>query len=119
MKFSRLDSRGRSGQVRWEQLRVRAECLWRMPKPAWGTSPKLEKKESVARGGQGTAAAELLDHSGDLAAAALSNSYYPASNRRLGLFLGNFLIGTGQRAAANLAQEFILRRLTPKAEYQK
>jgi hypothetical protein len=34
------------------------------------------------------------------------------------LFLGNFLIGTGQRAAANLAQEFILRRLT-KAKNQK
>jgi hypothetical protein len=30
--------------------------------------------------------------------------------------LGNFLIGTGQRAAANLAQEFLLRRLTPKAK---
>jgi hypothetical protein len=49
---------------------------------------------------------------GDLASAALSNAYYPASNRGVGLFLGNFLIGTGQRAAANLAQEFILRRLT-------
>jgi len=28
---------------------------------------------------------------------------------------GNFLINTGERALANLAQEFILRRLTPKA----
>jgi Carboxypeptidase regulatory-like domain len=49
---------------------------------------------------------------GDLAAAALSNAYYPASNRGVGLFLSNFFIDTGQRAAANLAQEFILRRLT-------
>ena len=53
---------------------------------------------------------------GDLASAAISNAYYPASNRGVGLFLGNFLIGTGQRAAANLAQEFLLRRLTPKAK---
>jgi hypothetical protein len=53
---------------------------------------------------------------GDLASAAISNAYYPASNRGAGLFLGNFLIGTGQRAAANLAQEFLLRRLTPKAK---
>jgi hypothetical protein len=30
----------------------------------------------------------------------------------VGLFLGNFLIGTGQRALANVAQEFILRRIT-------
>jgi hypothetical protein len=56
---------------------------------------------------------------GDLASAAISNAYYPASNRGLGLFLGNFLIGTGQRAAANLTQEFILRRLTPKAKDRK
>jgi hypothetical protein len=56
---------------------------------------------------------------GDLASAALSNAYYPASNRGPGLFLTNFFIDTGQRAAANLAQEFLLRRLTPKAKAQK
>ncbi|MFY9742136.1 MAG: hypothetical protein WAK21_09045 [Candidatus Sulfotelmatobacter sp.] len=56
---------------------------------------------------------------GDLASAALSNAYYPASNRGPGLFLTNFFIDTGQRAAANVAQEFILRRLTPKAKVQK
>jgi len=49
---------------------------------------------------------------GDLASAAISNAYYPASNRGVGLVFGNFLIGTGQRAAANLAQEFILGRVT-------
>jgi len=55
---------------------------------------------------------------GDLASAAISNAYYPASNRGPGLFLANFLIFTSQRAAANLTQEFILRRLTPKAKHQ-
>jgi hypothetical protein len=35
-----------------------------------------------------------------------------------GLFFGNFLINTGQRAAANLAQEFILLRLMPKSKNQ-
>jgi hypothetical protein len=49
---------------------------------------------------------------GDLAASALSNTYYPPSNRGIGLFLSNFFIDTSQRAAANVAQEFILRRLT-------
>lgn len=49
-------------------------------------------------------------------AAAISNAYYPPSNRGLGLFLTNFLIDTGQRAAANFAQEFILRRFTHKAK---
>jgi hypothetical protein len=56
---------------------------------------------------------------GGLASAALSNAYYPASNHGPGLFLTNFFIDTGQRAAANLAQEFILRRLTPKARIRK
>jgi hypothetical protein len=36
----------------------------------------------------------------------------------VGLFLGNLLINTGQRATANLTQELILRRLTPKAKNQ-
>lgn len=55
---------------------------------------------------------------GDLVSAALANAYYPASNRGPALFLGNFFINTGQRALANVAQEFILRRLTsrPKAQ---
>jgi hypothetical protein len=52
---------------------------------------------------------------GDLGSAAISNAYYPASNRGAGLVLTNFLIGTSQRAAANLAQEFVLRRVTHKA----
>jgi hypothetical protein len=51
---------------------------------------------------------------GDLASAALANAYYPRSNRGAGLFLSNFLIDTGQRTVANVAQEFILRKLTPK-----
>jgi hypothetical protein len=56
---------------------------------------------------------------GDLASAAISNAYYPASNRGVGLFLGNFLIATGQRAGANLAQEFILRRVTRRPRHQE
>jgi hypothetical protein len=34
------------------------------------------------------------------------------------LLWGNFFIDTGERALANLAQEFILRRLTPNAKNQ-
>jgi Carboxypeptidase regulatory-like domain len=73
----------------------------------------------VCRGDNGQRQVNYSTIGGDLATAAISNAYYPASNRGVGLFLGNFLIGTGQRAAANLAQEFILRRLTHKATYQK
>jgi len=73
----------------------------------------------VTRGDNGKRQPNYSTIGGDLASAAISNAYYPASNRGVGLFLGNFLIGTGQRAAANLAQEFVLRRITPKAREQK
>jgi hypothetical protein len=73
----------------------------------------------VTRGDNGQRQPNYSTIGGDLASAAISNAYYPASNRGAGLFLGNFLIATGQRAAANLAQEFILRRLTHKAKDQK
>jgi len=72
----------------------------------------------VCRGDNGRRQPNYSTLGGDLAAAAISNAYYPASNRGPGLFLGNFLIGTGERALANLAQEFVLRRLTPKAKDQ-
>jgi hypothetical protein len=73
----------------------------------------------VCRGDNGKLQLNYSTIGGDLASAAISNAYYPPSNRGVGLLVGNFLIGTGQRAAANLAQEFILRRLTPKAKVQK
>jgi hypothetical protein len=73
----------------------------------------------VTRGDNGQRQPNYSTIGGDLASAAISNAYYPASNRGVGLFLGNFLIATGQRAAANLAQEFILRRLTHRAKDQK
>jgi len=56
---------------------------------------------------------------GDLATAAIANAYYPASNRGVrAVFLGNFFIATGQRALANVAQEFILRKITSKPKDQ-
>lgn len=73
----------------------------------------------VCRGDNGKRQPNYSTIGGDLASAAISNTYYPESNRGAGLVFGNFLLGTGQRAAANLAQEFILRRFTPKAKLRK
>ncbi len=56
---------------------------------------------------------------GRLASAAIANARYPPSNRGAGLVFSNFLIGTGQRVAANLAQEFLFRRPPPRARNQK
>jgi hypothetical protein len=49
---------------------------------------------------------------GDLASAALSNLWYPKSNRGVGLAFGNFALGTAERMGASLAQEFIVARFT-------
>jgi hypothetical protein len=70
----------------------------------------------VTRGDNGQRQPNYSTIGGDLASAGISNAYYPQSNRGVGLFLGNFLIATGQRAAANLAQEFILGRVTHKGK---
>ena len=72
----------------------------------------------VCRGDNGKMQPNYSTIGGDLASAAISNAYYPASNRGAGLVFGNFLLGTAQRAASNLAQEFILRRITSKAKNQ-
>lgn len=60
-----------------------------------------------------------LDYSGilgSLAAAGISNFYYPASDRNgIGLTMRNFAIGKATGAATNVLQEFVIRRFTPKS----
>jgi hypothetical protein len=56
---------------------------------------------------------------GDLASAAISNAYYPESNRGTGLVFANFGIGTGERMLASLVQEFILSKFTSRAKNHK
>jgi hypothetical protein len=56
---------------------------------------------------------------GNLAAGGLSNLYYPEQDRNgAELTLENAAIGIGATAIANLFQEFIVRRLTPKVPKQ-
>jgi hypothetical protein len=53
---------------------------------------------------------------GSLAAGGISNLYYPAQDRNGAvLTFENALIGIGESAAANILQEFVVRRLTPGA----
>jgi hypothetical protein len=49
---------------------------------------------------------------GSLTAGAISNSYYPPSDRGVSLTLYGTLIGVGETAAANIIQEFFLKRFT-------
>ena len=53
---------------------------------------------------------------GDLASGALSNIYYPPSNRGTGLVFYNALLSAAGRSADSLAQEFVFRHFTPSAK---
>jgi len=50
---------------------------------------------------------------GSLVAGGISNFYYPRKDRGVGLTFENFSIGFGAGAFVNLAQEFVIRKLTP------
>jgi hypothetical protein len=70
----------------------------------------------ICKGDNGRWQANYSAILGGLAAAGISNLYYPASSRNgAGLTFENAAIGTAETAAANLLQEFLIRRLTPKA----
>jgi Carboxypeptidase regulatory-like domain len=69
----------------------------------------------VCKGDNGKTQPNYSSMGGDLISASLSNLYYPASNRGVGLVFSGFAIGTGERMLSTVLQEFLLRRLTPSA----
>ena len=56
---------------------------------------------------------------GDLISGAISNIYYPDTNRGSRLLFEGFLMTTGVRTVNALIQEFVLRNLTPSARQKK
>ena len=70
----------------------------------------------VCKGDNGRWQPNFSSIGGDLGSAALSNTYYPASNRGAGLVFQNFLITTGERMLSSMLQEFVLHKLTPNRE---
>jgi hypothetical protein len=66
----------------------------------------------VARSDRGTTMPNYAYVFGNLAAAALSNTYYPHSERGGSLMLSNLAMGLAGRAAVSVTQEFIGKRLT-------
>ncbi len=70
----------------------------------------------ICKGDNGHWQANYSSVLGSLAAGGISNLYYPAKNRDgAELTFENALIGIGATAAANLLQEFLIRKLTPSA----
>jgi hypothetical protein len=73
----------------------------------------------VSKGDNGKWQPNYSSLGGDLASSALSNLYYPQSNRGAGLVFGNFAIGTAERIGASLAQEFLVGKFTRRGGHMK
>jgi hypothetical protein len=72
----------------------------------------------VCRGDNGKRQPNYSSMGGDLTSGAISNLYYPESNRGAALLFQGFAITTGVRTVDALVQEFILRKLTPSAKHR-
>jgi hypothetical protein len=73
----------------------------------------------ICKGDNGHWQANYSGLLGGLAAGGISNLYYPDKDRDAGLTFQNFAIGIGTTAAANVLQEFVIRRFTsntPKSD---
>lgn len=69
----------------------------------------------IAKGDNGKWQPNYSSVGGNLASAAISNLYFPKSNRGAGLVLSQFALGTAERIGANVAQEFLLGKLTHRS----
>jgi Carboxypeptidase regulatory-like domain len=69
----------------------------------------------ICKGDNGRSQFNYSGIGGNLIAGALTNLYYPSSNRGPGLVFSNTLINAGGRLANGLVQEFILRKYTSNA----
>jgi Carboxypeptidase regulatory-like domain len=69
----------------------------------------------ICKGDNGRTQFNYSGVGGNLIAGALTELYYPPSNRGVGLVFSNTLINAGGRLANGLVQEFILRKYTTNA----
>jgi hypothetical protein len=66
----------------------------------------------IARGDNGRWQPAYAGVLGDFGSGAISNLYYPASNRGMGLTLENGLIDVASDGLGNLLQEFVLKKIS-------
>jgi hypothetical protein len=69
----------------------------------------------ICRGDSGRWEPNFSSVGGDLAASAISNTYYPETSRGTGLVMQNFLVTTSGRMVNSVIQEFLLKRITSGA----
>jgi hypothetical protein len=72
----------------------------------------------ICRGDNGKNEINVSSMGGDLISGAISNAYYPESNRGASLVFTGFALSTGERVVNTVIQEFIIKRLTPGAKEQ-
>jgi hypothetical protein len=72
----------------------------------------------VCKGDNGHRQINLSSMGGDLGSAALSNLYYPPSNRGANLIFENFALATSERMLSTVVQEFVLGKLTHRSKDQ-
>lgn len=70
----------------------------------------------ICRGDNGKSEPNYSSIGGDLISSAISNAYYPSSNRGAGLMFESLLLSTGERTVSSIVQEFVIRKLTPSAK---
>lgn len=70
----------------------------------------------ICKGDNGRWQPNYSSMGGDLGSSALSDLYYPSSNRGPRLIFGNFLINTSERLVSSLLQEFVLARFTSRGK---
>jgi len=68
----------------------------------------------ICRGDNGKLQPNYSSLGGDLGSAALSNLYYPSSNRGAGLVFSNFVLTTGERMLSGVLQEFVIGKITTR-----
>jgi hypothetical protein len=68
----------------------------------------------ICRGDNGHSQVNISSMGGDLISGALTNAYFPPSNRGPGLVFYSALINTGGRVANALVQEFVLAKYTKR-----
>lgn len=69
----------------------------------------------ICKGDNGKTQPNYSSLAGDLSSGAISNLYYPESNRGTSLLIEGFAITTGVRTVNAVIQEFLIRKLTPAA----
>jgi hypothetical protein len=69
----------------------------------------------ICKGDNGKTQPNYSSLGGDLISGAISNIYYPETNRGAGLVFEGFFVTTAVRTVNSIIQEFLLRKLTPSA----